>query len=99
MSIQKIYKFYLKVLSVILAVTLMLPQGVCAQSALNLPQPGAMISLSAPYHPAIIKGMTLYPDNPLKFDFIVDPGDDNLQGDELKSEANKLINANIETQP
>ena len=56
-----------------------------------LPAPGTMIPLSVSYNPAIIKGITLYPDNPLKFDFIIDPGDDNLQGEILKVEANKLI--------
>lgn len=58
---------------------------------LNLPPSGSMISLSAPYNPAIIRGITIHPENPLKFDFIVEPGDDQLHGDELKKEAEKLI--------
>jgi len=91
MFIQKISKSYLNILSVILAVTLILPQGVFAQSAVNFLASGTMIPLSNPYNPAIIKGVTFYPDNPLKFDFIIDPGDDNLQGNVLKAEANKLI--------
>jgi len=68
-----------------------LPTQSYAQSQLNLPAPGVMIQLSIPYNPAIVKGITIYPDNPLKFDFIIDPGDDNLQGEALKKEANKLI--------
>jgi len=67
------------------------PTASYAQSVLNLPAPGTMIPLSVSYNPAIVKGITLYPDNPLKFDFIIDPGDDNLQGEVLKDEANKLI--------
>jgi len=39
----------------------------------------------------MIKGLALHPDNPLKFDFFVDPGDDNVQGDPLKQEAQRLI--------
>ena len=67
------------------------PQEAFAQSTLNLPEPGAVVPLSTAYNPAIVKGITVYPDNPLKFDFIVDPGDDNLQGDDLGKEADKLI--------
>jgi len=35
--------------------------------------------------------MTVHPENPLQLDFIVDTGDNHLQGETLKSEANKLI--------
>ena len=35
--------------------------------------------------------MTIHPENPLQFDFIVDTVDDHLQGEEFKKEANKLI--------
>ena len=37
-------------------------------------------------------GMTIHPDNPLAFDFIVDTGDDNLEGEALRNESKKLIN-------
>ena len=67
------------------------PQIVHAQTVLNLPQPGTMVSLSIDYFPVVIKGMTIFPDNPMQFDFIVDIGDDNLEGDVFKKEANKLI--------
>jgi len=67
------------------------PQYANAQSVLNLPQPGTMISTSTAFNPAIVKGITIYPNNPLKFDFMIDPGDENLQGEELRKEANKLI--------
>ena len=58
---------------------------------LNLPAPGTMIPLSASYNPAIVAGITIYPDNPLQFDFIIDAGDDHLQGEVLKKESQKLI--------
>jgi len=67
------------------------PQKAYSQSIVNLPAPGTMIPISISFNPAIVKGITLYPNNPLKFDFIVDPGDDNLQGEVLKDEAIKLI--------
>lgn len=58
---------------------------------LNLPSVGAMVFLSEPFEPVMVKGLALYPDNPLKFDFFVDPGDDNVQGETLKQEAQRLI--------
>jgi len=60
-------------------------------TVLGLPAPGAMVPLSDAYNPAIIAGMTLHPDDPFLFDFIVHPGDDVLQGDALKKESTKLI--------
>ena len=37
------------------------------------------------------RGITVHPENPLMFDFIVDGGESNLEGEELKTEADKLI--------
>ena len=41
-----------------------------AQGLLGLPEPGTMVSLSAAYQPAIIKGITVHKDNPFLFDFL-----------------------------
>ncbi len=57
----------------------------------GLPTPGTMIRATPAFEPALIKGVTVFPDNPLRFDFIVDTGDVALEGDDLKSESNKLI--------
>ncbi len=57
---------------------------------LNLPVPGAMVDLSPTHEAALIKGLTIRPDNPLMFDFIVDTGHDRLQGEALKKEGEKL---------
>ncbi|MBU1996756.1 MAG: hypothetical protein KKD07_03180 [Candidatus Omnitrophica bacterium] len=51
-----------------------------------------MINISPAFSPAMIKGITIYPDNPLKFDFIIHPGDDQLAEDDFEQEAQKLIN-------
>ena len=64
---------------------------VATQSVLHLPIPGSRISLSTVYSPTVIKGITIFPDNPLQFDFIVNIGDDNLGGEAFKNEATKLI--------
>lgn len=62
-----------------------------AQYVSNLPQPGTMVLLSPAFAPPLLKGMTLHPENPLHFDFIVDRGQDRLSGDALKNETQKLL--------
>ncbi len=71
--------------------TTICPGQVVAQSVFNLPAPGAVVTFSQPFTPPLVRGITLYPDNPLKFDFIVDVGDDHLQGDAFQKESMKLI--------
>src|SRR5271167_4253766 len=58
---------------------------------LNLPEPGKMISLSSKFVPAYVKGISIYPDDPFKFDFIIDTGDMKLNDQQFKEESNKLI--------
>jgi len=40
-------------------------------AGLNLPLPGAMVTPTPGFNPPLIKGITIHPDNPLKFDFLV----------------------------
>ena len=56
-----------------------------------LPQPGTMVHLSDHYEPALIRGMRVFADNPLRFDFIIDVGQSGLAGDELTQETRRLI--------
>ena len=70
--------------------TCCLPQA-SAAPLLGLPEPGAMVNLSTAYEPAIIRGVTVHKDNPFLFDFIVDAGQDNLQGEAFKAESDKLV--------
>ncbi|MCA9405077.1 MAG: hypothetical protein KC684_00940 [Candidatus Omnitrophica bacterium] len=58
---------------------------------LNLPAPGAVLPVSPGYVPTLVKGLAINPQNPLEFDFFVDPGDSGMKGEEFKTEANKLI--------
>jgi len=67
-------------------------QLVQAQTVAFLPTPGIMLNLSSAFTPAMITGMTINPENPLEFDFIIDTGDNQLQGTELSQESKKLIN-------
>jgi len=93
-SLNKFRNFYRYIsLTVILAfsTSLIIPPNVQAQSILNLPMPGTMISLSQSFAPPIIRGLTIHLDNPLRFGFIIDTGDNNIQGEELREESTKLI--------
>lgn len=58
---------------------------------LNLPMPGAILNTTPAYEPAIVKGITIFPDNPLKFSFIIDTGDETLNGERLGEESLLLI--------
>ncbi len=57
----------------------------------RLPVPGVMVNLSPEFNPPVLKGMKVYPDNPLRFDFILAKGDSQLSNDALKDESSKLI--------
>jgi len=89
------YSFISRTLVCLISISLALgPTAAQAQSLnlLNLPTPGTMVLTSPAFNPAIVTGIKIYPDNPLQFDFIIDIGDDQLQGEALKKESQKLIN-------
>jgi len=46
-----------------------------ADAEFHLPAPGVMVRLSPPLNPPILKGIKVHPDNPFRFDFILDQGD------------------------
>ncbi|MBF0123208.1 MAG: class I SAM-dependent methyltransferase [Candidatus Omnitrophica bacterium] len=62
-----------------------------AQSVVPMPPPGTMVSLSKAFVPPVFKGMKVYPNQPLRFDFVIDTGRASLAQEELKSESTKLI--------
>ena len=41
-----------------------------------LPKPGVRIGLSPAFNPTVLKGLKVHPDNPFRFDFILDKGDE-----------------------
>ena len=57
----------------------------------RLPAPGVMVHLSPPLDPPILKGIKVHPDNPFRFDFILDKGDSQLSMMHLKLNPAKLI--------
>lgn len=62
-----------------------------AQLISNLPPPGTLVTTSPAFSPAILKGITVNPENPLLFDFLVDLGDSGLKGEAISPEAERLI--------
>ncbi len=62
-----------------------------AQSALTLPVPGVMLNPSVGFQPAVLAGLQVDVDNPFRFEFIADTGDDELSADELNPELSRLI--------
>ncbi|MBP9854509.1 MAG: hypothetical protein KBD53_06550 [Candidatus Omnitrophica bacterium] len=61
------------------------------QTLLNLPVPGTMLNVTSSFQPALIKGIITHPENPLKFNFIVFPGDKELTDDAFNEEARNMI--------
>ena len=55
-----------------------------------LPQNG-ILSLTPAYTPLLVKGITVHPESPFQFDFIVDTGNSNLSGPALNNESMKMI--------
>jgi len=63
-----------------------------AQTILDLPVPGAMVTFTPPLTPPLLIGLKIHPEHPLKFDFLLDRGDvKKFDGNELKSESTRLI--------
>jgi len=92
-------KIYRRTISATIAVAFglmsILPPGisyaqVLPMSVLNLPAPGTLVLTSPGFSPAILQGIKIHPDNPLRFDFIVNPGEDRLEGEALNQETLKL---------
>ncbi len=64
----------------------------------SLPKPGVMVHLSPSFNPPVLKGVKIHLDNPFKFDFILDQGDNVIpaqagiqQQEQLKAETQKLV--------
>jgi len=78
---------------IICPVPFAMAQGISAPATvlLSLPEPGAMVPMSASFIPPILKGISLHPENPLLFDFIIDTGEGPLMNENLRAESTKLI--------
>lgn len=90
------YSAFYRVLRLFLALIFLsgsvLPAPAQAQLA-GLPVPGSMLAQTQPYIPVMLKGLRVYPGQPLRFDFMVDPGQSGLavSGAGFRGEAQKLV--------
>jgi len=92
----KKYLSFLRVTSLMIILSfpldlILFSQKTYAQDLLNLPSPGTMVVPSPIYAPVLLKGIKISPDNPLRFNFIMDVGDTHLEGAALREEFTKLI--------
>ena len=55
----------------------------------QLPEPGVLVRLSPPLNPPMLKGIKVHPDDPFRFDFILDQGDGSHGV--LDAEASQLV--------
>lgn len=62
-----------------------------AQSIDDLLSAGTRISKSPCFEPALIRGIVVHSENPLKFDFVLDRGDRPLQDSELETEGRRMV--------
>jgi|GEM_PF-5638883 len=65
--------------------------GPTAVSVMTLPAPGSPVNLSPAFAPPLLKGLKVYPDEPLRLDFILDKGQAPDAGDDFKAESTRLI--------
>ena len=56
----------------------------------GLPVPGVRVAPSPAYHPVLVKGMTVYPDEPFHFEFIMESGDASISREGIRHEAQKM---------
>ncbi len=67
------------------------PTPCYSQSFIELPAPGQLVTLSAPFKPVLLRGITVHPQNPYQFDFIFSAGEQDLKAEQLKGQSEKLI--------
>ncbi len=76
---------------------LLLPFSQLQADQIVLPVPGTMVRLSPAYEPPLLKGIKVHPENPFRFEFVLDRGDQKstVGADRdppfLKEESKKLI--------
>src|SRR5258708_5557622 len=64
----------------------------------RLPAPGVRVVLSPEFNPPILKGLKVHPDNPFRFDFILDQGDiyrHSERSEESQQEQLKIVSAHL----
>lgn len=86
------FRFIVCLVTVTFSMTLFMPpRKSYAQVVAQLPVPGVMVSLSTSFRPPVIKGVVIHPDNPFRFNFVVNQGEKALPQEKLKADSTRLI--------
>ncbi len=85
-----VYRIFSAFIVCTFILNLIVPSIQAQQYILNLPVPGTMIPVSNEFTPTIVKALTIHPDNPLHFSFIMDTGDEQLDDKAFKKESKKM---------
>ncbi len=72
-------------------VSALLPVPYVAAQTVALPAVGSMVHLSPAFTPSHLVGLTIHPDNALKFDFLIHHGDETLSSQQKKEQYTKLV--------
>ena len=64
---------------------------VSARAGISFPEPTAMIQPSAAFVPAVMRGLQFDTENPFEFNFIIDTGENDIEGPALEEESGRLI--------
>lgn len=84
-------RFVGRILRVVLALLLIMPSPLYAQQTLHLPAPGALLASSPTYIPPLVKGLKVFPNEPFRFDFLIDTGQSGLDQFSIEEETEKLV--------
>ncbi|MCA9401641.1 MAG: hypothetical protein KC713_08435, partial [Candidatus Omnitrophica bacterium] len=95
-SFSKLTKVFSALIAFVFSINTILPPTLVqaqaiSQTFLNLPVPGTMVQLTPAFEPLTAKGIKVFEDNPLLFEFIIDQGDTDLQGAQLEKEMSQQI--------
>ncbi|MBF0387805.1 MAG: hypothetical protein HQL20_08120 [Candidatus Omnitrophica bacterium] len=92
MSNVRRFNFWQKVVLGFVAVIFVLESvGVSFAQSVLMPVPGSSAYPGEVFAPPVLKGVKIYPDNPLRLDFILDKGNSSDSNDQLKVESIRLI--------
>ncbi|MBF0387043.1 MAG: hypothetical protein HQL20_04220, partial [Candidatus Omnitrophica bacterium] len=76
-----LFTIWRRVIASFVLVAFLVSNGACpvafvhAQEVSVVTQPGSLVALSPAFTPPLLKGIKVYPSDPLRFDFILDKGD------------------------
>lgn len=90
-SKSSFFKVILCFVTVVVSFNFVLPPPQVMAQVFELPPAGTLVPTSPAFTPPILLGVTINPDNPLNFKFILNTGNPNLDKKTVQNESQKLI--------